>query len=131
MDSSPLPEARVVVIEDDDDIRALIVDILSTAGMDVAGAGRLADGIAAAGEARPSLLIVDLKLPDAAGPDTVRRLRAHPTVAEVPIIVVSGEINGPVIAAVMAAGASRYLPKPFSTASLLEAVRATLSPPPA
>jgi CheY-like chemotaxis protein len=121
---------HVVVAEDDADCRALICAVLEQRGLSVAGAPSAAEAEDLARSLRPDLLILDLGLPDATGAETVRRFRQDDEFSNTPILLVSAEVRGPVMAEAIAAGANGYVPKPFSPTVLLEAVDELLGPRP-
>ncbi|QHK22239.1 response regulator [Pseudarthrobacter psychrotolerans] len=109
-----------LVIEDDLDIRELLVLILSGMGFDVRAAATGAAGIRAAKALDPTLMTLDLGLPDISGHDVARSLREY---SNAPIIMITGrartsdELDG------MAAGATAYLTKPFRPVQLRELVQ--------
>jgi DNA-binding response OmpR family regulator len=113
---------HVVIAEDDHDIRELMCDVLARHGINATGASQLAEALKLAEERPPDVLVVDLHLPDASGAQAVAAFRAVPELDGLPILVVSAEVRGPALAEAMAAGANSYLPKPFSSDGLAEAV---------
>jgi DNA-binding response OmpR family regulator len=120
-------QRRIVVAEDDDDCRELIITVLESRGYAVDGAPWVSGAFDLARSLRPDLLILDLGLPDASGAEVIRRFRDEPEFAELPILLVSAEIRGPVMAEALAAGADSYVPKPFTAPALAEAVDRLLS----
>jgi DNA-binding response OmpR family regulator len=113
---------RVVIAEDDHDIRELMCDVLARHGIDASGASQLSEALKLAEAELPDVVVVDLHLPDASGAQAVAAFRAVPELDGLPILVVSAEVRGPALAEAMAAGANSYLPKPFSADGLAEAV---------
>lgn len=114
---------RILVIEDDPDIRLFLAASLGGAGYEVVGAARGREGIDSAEEETPALVILDLGLPDMNGIDVVRRLRAN---GDVPIIILSARTDEREKIRALDAGADDYLTKPFGVGELLARVRAAL-----
>jgi len=115
--------AKVLVVEDEAEIRRFVRLSLQAEAMDVSEAESVARGLVEAGTCRPDLVVLDLGLPDGDGIDFIRGLRAW---SQVPIIVLSARtMEGDKIAA-LDAGADDYLVKPFGTGELLARVRAQL-----
>jgi DNA-binding response OmpR family regulator len=77
----------------------------------VARTGR--DGVRAAVDEPPGLIILDNRLPDARGGDVLRMLSAEPAVGAVPVVVLSGDSDAQLAMEMLAAGADEYLVKPF------------------
>ena len=117
-------DGRLLVVEDDPQVRAMLTRALSYEGFDVDAARDAAGAMASMREASPDLILLDLLLPDEDGVDVCRRLRAAGE--RVPILMVtardtvSDRIEG------LESGADDYLVKPFSTAELVARVRALL-----
>ena len=80
------------------------------------------DGLAAIRQSRPSLILLDMHLPDIDGLELLRHLQADPETAEIPVIVVSADANGARIDEAIAAGATHYLTKPVNVAQFLAAL---------
>jgi CheY-like chemotaxis protein len=80
------------------------------------------DGLAAIRQSRPSLILLDMHLPDIDGLELLRHLQADPGTAEIPVIVVSADANGARIDEAIAAGATHYLTKPVNVAQFLAAL---------
>ena len=112
--------ARILVVEDDMPIAAVIADELADAGhlVDVVGNG--ADALETLRERRPDLIVLDLMLPRVHGWDFVERYREITGGEEIPIIVVSAA--GAITRSMEALGVRRFLAKPFDVGELTEAV---------
>ncbi len=111
----------VLVVDDDDDIREIIGIILDGEGIPSIGAK---DGVAALElmrqRGRPSLILLDLMMPRLDGMGFVRELRKDPSIADVPVVVMSGNSETGNAAALM--GAASSLRKPVDLDELLEKV---------
>ena len=114
---------RVLVVEDDREIRSLMQSSLSVEGFGVQTAASLSEARALLRHAPPDVVILDLGLPDGDGELLVRELRQRQSV---PIIVVSARHQETQKIALLDAGADDYLTKPFSVAELLARIRVAL-----
>ncbi|MBT9490538.1 MAG: winged helix-turn-helix domain-containing protein [Rubrivivax sp.] len=115
--------ARILVVEDEPDIRRFVRMTLESEGHEVFEAATLERGLIEAGSRRPELAIVDLGLPDGDGVGLIRDLR---TWSVAPIIVLSARSGEVDKVGALDAGADDYLVKPFGAAELLARVRAQL-----
>ena len=118
--------ARVLVVEDETDIANLVKHALERAGMvvDIASSGSAALG--AVGVKPPDLVILDLNLPGIDGAEVCRLIRARPTTATVPIIMLTARTSEDDRVAGLDLGADDYVTKPFSLRELSARVRAVL-----
>jgi two-component system KDP operon response regulator KdpE len=114
---------RILVVEDEADIRRFVRLALEIEGYEVHEAATLQRGLIEAGTRRPDALVLDLGLPDGDGVDLIRDLRAWSTV---PVIVLSARSGEADKIAALDAGADDYLVKPFGAGELLARVRAQL-----
>jgi DNA-binding response OmpR family regulator len=114
---------RVLVVEDEAEIRRFIRLSLQAESLDVAEAAGVQRGLIEAGTRRPDLVVLDLGLPDGDGIDFIRGLR---TWSAIPIIVLSARTTETDKIAALDAGADDYLVKPFRLSELLARVRAHL-----
>jgi CheY-like chemotaxis protein len=114
-------EPWILVVDDDEDIRAVILLLLDMAGYAAVGA---ADGLEALeriqSRGRPALVLLDLRMPRLNGPGFVGALRADPALAAVPIVVLSGDAMASEIASSL--GVSGCLKKPVDLEDLVGAV---------
>lgn len=119
--------ARIICIEDDEMVREDLTEILEEAGHVVETAGSVSDGLDAINSLNPDLILTDLSLPDSGGLDLVKTIRREmPFMAEVPIIVVTGQVERSEMLAGFAAGADEYLTKPIEFDVLLAKINAML-----
>ncbi len=115
--------AQVLLIEDDDRIRQLLMRSLRDLGYAVDSAATAMSGLTKAVDDRPDLVILDLGLPDMDGTQVLAMLRA---VSQVPVIIASARDDDPSLVSALDAGADDYLVKPFTTAQLEARIRAVL-----
>jgi len=113
----------VLIIEDDDRIRPLLMRSLDQRGYAVDSAITGMQGLQRAVETRPDLVILDLGLPDVDGTQVLSMLRA---VSDVPVIVASARDDDPSLVGCLDAGADDYLVKPYTTTQLEARIRAVL-----
>ena len=118
--------ARVLVIEDDADIRDVLDYNLRQAGHEVLLASTGEDGLRTARERRPDLVLLDRMLPDVAGLDVCRALKRTPETRSVPIMIVSAKGEEIDRVAGLESGADDYVTKPFSVRELVLRVVAVL-----
>jgi two-component system KDP operon response regulator KdpE len=114
---------RVLVVEDDAEIRALIQSTLSVEGFEVQTAVTVSEANALLRHALPDILLLDLGLPDGDGADLVRAVRQQ---HNLPILVISARHQESQKIQLLDAGADDYLTKPFSVAELLARIRVAL-----
>ncbi|MBC7469716.1 MAG: response regulator [Ramlibacter sp.] len=114
---------RVLVVEDDREIRSLMQSSLAVEGFEVQTAVSVSEAKALLQHLTPDVLLLDLGLPDGDGIDLVREVRKRQTL---PILVVSARHQEAQKIALLDAGADDYLTKPFSVAELLARIRVAL-----
>lgn len=113
----------VLVVEDTDDIRTLVVTVLERAGMDVRAVRTGAECLAAVRECAPDLVVLDLGLPDADGTEICRQLRAE---SECYVLMLTGRTDEVDVLVGLAVGADGYMAKPFSPRELTARVQTML-----
>lgn len=111
--------ARVLLVEDEADIRELIRYSLAQAGLEVEEASDGAEALEKLRAFAPDLIVLDLMLPGMPGLEICRRLRSRADTARLPIMVVSARSNPSEKALGLAMGADDYVTKPFSPRDLL------------
>ncbi len=116
----------ILVIEDEADLRDLVVHHLESAGLVPMACGTGGEGLALAQKHKPDLVILDLMLPDVSGVEVCRRLRADPGTAAIPVIMLTALGSEADRVKGFEAGADDYVAKPFSTRELVLRVQAVL-----
>jgi two-component system KDP operon response regulator KdpE len=114
---------RVLVVDDEPQIRRALRTSLEAHGYEVAAVGTGEEGVVGAAEQTPDLVLLDLGLPDLDGTDVIKRIR---TFSEVPVIILSVREGQADKVAALDAGADDYVTKPFAMGELLARARAAL-----
>jgi two-component system KDP operon response regulator KdpE len=114
---------RVLVVDDEPQIRRALRTSLEAHGYEVATAGTGEEGVLAAAETAPELVLLDLGLPDLDGTEVIARVRSF---SDVPVIVLSVRDRQADKVAALDAGADDYVTKPFGVEELLARLRAAL-----
>lgn len=119
----------ILVIEDHEDNRRIMRDLLTSAGFGIIEAVSGAAGVAAAKTEHPDLILMDIQLPDFDGYEATRRIKSDPDLRHIPVIAVTSyALSGDDVKA-FEAGCDAYVSKPFSPRALLARIRETLKPP--
>ena len=114
---------RILVVEDTEDNRQIIRDLLTSAGYEMIEALDGGQGVAMAAEQKPDLILMDMQLPMLDGYEATRRIKADPALAHIPVIAVTSYALSGDEAKTKAAGCNAYVAKPFSPRQLLAKVR--------
>ncbi len=115
---------RILVVEDTDDNRQIIRDLLGNSGYVIQEAIDGKAGLARAAELVPDLIIMDIQLPELDGLEVTRRLKQMPELAAIPVIAVTSYSLSGDEERCRAAGCDGYIAKPFSPRQLLAMVQA-------
>ena len=118
--------ARLLLIDDDARLTAMVVDYLNSNGLDVTAVGTLAAGRERLRQGSFDALLLDLMLPDGDGLDLCRELRASPRTRHLPLLMLTARGEPPDRIVGLEIGADDYLPKPFEPRELLARVKALL-----
>ena len=113
----------ILVVEDQEDNRRILRDLLGNAGFDLIEAESGEDALAAVMTRRPDLTLMDIQLPQKDGYEATRRIKSNPDMKTVPVIAVTSYALAGDDAKALAAGCSCYVSKPFSPRALLAKVR--------
>jgi CheY-like chemotaxis protein len=114
--------AKILVAEDEPDIRDLIAFTLRFAGHDVVTAGNGAEALELAPQEQPDLILMDVRMPRMTGYEACQRMKADPAVQHIPVVFLSAKGQDAEIRTGMEAGASEYLLKPFAPNELTDHV---------
>jgi len=113
----------VLVVDDHEDNRRILRDLLASAGYDVIEATTGDDGVAMAKARTPDLILMDIQLPGIDGYEATRRIKADDALRRIPLIVVTSYALSGDDAKALAAGADAYVAKPFSPRAMLAKIR--------
>jgi two-component system OmpR family response regulator len=121
---------NVVVVEDDPQLSNFTATLLKLSGFAVRQAGNREQVVNEIRRPpRPDLILMDVVLPDADGFDILMRVRQHPVLKEVPVIMLTGKATREAVLKGITLGADGYLTKPFEPHVLLRAVRTVMGLP--
>jgi two-component system cell cycle response regulator DivK len=114
---------RILVVEDHEENRRIMRDLLTHAGYTMLEAVTGEEGVAAAARERPDLILMDIQLPGLDGYEATRRIKAEPDLRAIPIIAVTSYALSGDDQKALAAGCDAYVTKPFSPRALLAKIR--------
>ena len=117
---------RILVVEDEEDSRKILRDLLSTAAYEMTEAENGEQALAAVAKQRPDLILMDIQMPVMDGYEATRRIRTNPDLKSVPIIAVTSYALAGDESKALEAGCDGYVSKPYSPRELLAKVRAYL-----
>ncbi len=118
---------RILVIEDQEDNRQILRDLLTSADFEVIEAVDGEAGLAAVAAHRPDLVLMDIQLPGLDGYEATRRIKADTSLLAIPVIAVTSYGLAGDAEKARAAGCDDYISKPYSPRQLLAKVREYLS----
>ena len=114
---------RILVVEDQEDNRRILPDLLGAAGYEISEAHDGEQALPMALASKPDLILMDIQLPLMDGYEATRRIKADPALASIPIIVVTSYALSGDEEKARAAGCDDYVAKPFSPRRLLAKIR--------
>jgi two-component system, OmpR family, response regulator MtrA len=119
--------ARIVVADDEADIRRLVVFTLRRQGYTILEAGAGDSALALIRRERPDLAVLDVMMPGLSGLEVAQALRADPATAAIPVIMLSAKGQASEVENGLASGARDYLVKPFNREELVSRVAEALA----
>lgn len=117
---------KILVAEDERDIRELIAFTLRFAGFDVDLAMNGAEAVEKALQTRPDLILMDVRMPKMTGYEACAELKKTPEVRSIPVVFLSAKGQESEIHEGMSAGAAKYILKPFAPDDLIKQVKQIL-----
>ncbi len=124
--TEPKPRERILVVDDEPDIVALVVYHLAKEGYRVSSASSGSEALTTARRERPALMVLDLMLPGLSGFDVLEQLRADEATAGIAVLMLTARKEEPDRIKGLSLGADDYLTKPFSPQELVLRVKAIL-----
>ena len=118
---------KILIAEDEPDIRDLIAFTLRFAGYEVVTGSNGEEAVQLAKQESPDLILLDVRMPRMTGYDACIEIKADPTLKDVPVVFLSAKGQETEIRIGMDAGAEEYLLKPFAPDQLTERVRSVLA----
>ncbi len=119
--------ARILIAEDEPDIRELVAFTLRFAGYEVVATSNGEEALQQASQMIPDIILMDVRMPKMTGYDACRAMKADPALMDIPVVFLSAKGQDAEIQAGLDAGAEEYLLKPFAPDQLVERVKAILS----
>jgi two-component system, cell cycle response regulator DivK len=116
-------KSKILIVEDNSHLRELFALLLQRSGFDVVEAATGFEAINQTRTTHPDLILMDLGLPDMTGAEAMSVLNADLFTREIPVIVNTAFLRGPMVDQAIAAGAAEILYKPTGLKTLLDAVR--------
>ena len=114
---------RILIIEDQEDNRKIMHDVLSASGFKSLEATTGEEGLALAEREKPDLILMDIQLPEMDGYEVTRRIKGNPALNHIPIIAVTSYALSGDDKKAYAAGCDGYLTKPVSPRMLLAKIK--------
>jgi DNA-binding response OmpR family regulator len=118
--------AKILIAEDERDIRDLITFTLRFAGHDVVAAANGEEAVEKALKEKPDLVLMDVRMPRMTGYEACKKMKSEESIKDIPVVFLSAKGQESEVTAGLDAGAVEYILKPFSPDQLTERVRTIL-----
>jgi CheY-like chemotaxis protein len=115
-------QKTVVIVEDEPDTAEMFIEMMRLAGYQVYNSYAGAPAIALIANKKPDAVILDIMMPDLSGLEVMKYMQRDPSLADIPVVVVSAKTLPTDIQAGLSAGAVNYLTKPVTFSELKEAI---------
>ncbi len=119
--------AKILIAEDEPDIRELVAFTLRFVGYEVVAASNGEEAVQTASREFPDLILMDVRMPRMTGYDACRIMKGNAELKDIPVVFLSAKGQESEIQTGLEAGAEEYLLKPFAPDQLTDRVRAILS----
>ena len=119
--------AKILIAEDEPDIRDLVAFTLRFAGYEVVTASNGEDAVILAPKEVPDLILMDVRMPRMTGYDACRLIKTEERLRDIPVVFLSAKGQESEIQTGLGAGAEEYLLKPFAPDQLIDRVRSILA----
>ncbi|NLG99725.1 MAG: response regulator [Chloroflexi bacterium] len=118
---------KILIADDEPDIRDLVAFTLRFAGHEVHAVGNGEEALKAAPEIMPDLILMDVRMPRMTGYEACEKMKADPRISDIPVVFLSAKGQDTEIRTGLEVGAEEYLLKPFAPSELTEKVSELLS----
>jgi two-component system alkaline phosphatase synthesis response regulator PhoP len=118
---------KILIAEDERDIRDLVSFTLQFAGYQVVAAADGQEAVELAIREQPDMILMDVRMPRLSGYEACKRIKAEPSLVDVPVVFLSAKGQDSEIRLGLEAGAQEYVVKPFAPAELVEKVKSLLA----
>ena len=119
---------RILIADDEPDIRTLLVSILKSGNYDVITASDGAEALMAIKTSHPDVVILDIMMPKLDGMQVLQKVREDAEISSIPVIMLTAKASDKDILSGYKYGANYYIPKPFEISDILKGVRIVLKP---
>jgi CheY-like chemotaxis protein len=119
--------ARILIAEDEPDIRDLVAFTLRFAGHDVTPTANGEEAFQQASQVMPDLILMDVRMPKMTGYEACRAMKADPALKDIPVVFLSAKGQDTEIQTGMEVGAEEYLLKPFAPDQLTQRIKEILA----
>ncbi len=119
-------DISILIVDDAETSMFVLEDMVRREGFKIVKASTAGDGIALATSAKPSLILLDVNLPDGRGPDVCKKLKTDPATSEIPVLFISGDSDVNSKVECFEAGGVDYITKPFEPREVAARVRTHL-----
>ncbi len=126
MEKQNKPPKKILVVDDNQDSRELVIKILKNKGLQLVEAVDGEDAIKKVATERPDLILMDISLPKIDGHEVTRRLKSDKAFAAIPIIALTAHAMKGDMEKAMAAGCEGYIAKPINVHDLYDRIRSFL-----
>jgi two-component system cell cycle response regulator DivK len=117
---------RILIVEDTEDNRQIVRDLLESAGYELIEALDGLDGVAAAEREQPDLILMDIQLPEVSGLEVTKWLKDDPDLKAIPVVAVTAFAMKGDEERIREGGCEAYLSKPISVGKFIETIRSFL-----
>ena len=119
---------KIITIDDDPVVRTLIKKTFSSLGFEVITAADGIEGLRAIENNQPDIIILDVMMPIIDGLEVLKRIKATPKIAKIPVIIFTAISDGHMVVETSKYGAEDYIIKPFQSSVLIQKVKKLLEP---
>ena len=117
---------KILAVDDESDVLLIIRTALESEGFAVVTAGNGPDGLAAAYESRPDLIVLDIMMPEMDGFEVLKQLKEKDSTRDVPVVMLTGLSERKLIKRALDEGVTHYIVKPFDFQQFMQVIHRAL-----